>query len=446
MSGPQKPLKIIYKSVDSLTPYENNPRLNDDAVPQVAKSIESFGFLVPMVVSADGVVVTGHTRLKAAKMLGMDKVPCICADDLTPEQIKAFRLADNKVSERADWDQDLLAIELDGLGDFEFEMEDFGFTPMDFGDFEMAGDEDDDEDDYIDDDPSRSRKQSNDSDDAIVDDEPEVLISAMPETEAVIQSGDIVELGRHRLRCGDSLLKESYDALMKGVVADLAFTSPPYNAARLSTGRAQDSAKYLHNDDTYSNEEYSKFLNTVADRLLDNSEEALINIGVLKGSKIGIISLLDAHRSNFKDLIYWKKNNPVPAMAKNHISSAVELIIALGRDGSRMFRHDPGIWYGVIEGNWAGNNQYSAVHRATFPLYLPTEVINHLSDENAVILDPFGGTGTTLIACEDTGRTCYMQEIDPAYCDLIVRRYIERIGSSDTVHLFRNGEEVDVKW
>ncbi len=446
MSDPKKPLKITYKPVDSLIPYENNPRLNDDAVPQVAKSIETFGFLVPMVISADDVVVTGHTRLKAAKMIGMDKVPCICADDLTPEQIKAFRLADNKVSERADWDQDLLELELDVLGDFGFEMEDFGFTPMDFGDFEMADDDDDDPEGLEAGAAPRSEKQSPSSVADVIEDDPEVLISAMPEAKAVVQPGDIIELGRHRLRCGDSLARESFDLLMDGTVADLAFTSPPYNASCLNTGRAQDGAKYLHDEDTYTDDEYSAFLNTVADRLLENSEEALINIGVLKGSKMGIISLLNAHKGNFKDLIYWKKNNPVPALAKNHISSAVELIIALGRDGSRMFRHDPGIWYGVIEGNWAGNNQYSAVHRATFPLYLPTEVINRLSDENATILDPFGGTGTTLIACEDTGRICYMQEIDPAYCDLIVRRYIERVGGSNTVHLYRNGKEMEVEW
>lgn len=122
-----KRINIVYKKVADLSPYENNPRNNDEAVDYVAKSIKEFGFKVPCVVSGDGVLITGHTRLKACKKLGIEEVPCIVADDLTEEQIKAFRLADNKVGEIATWDLDKLNIELDGLKDIGFDMSDYGF-------------------------------------------------------------------------------------------------------------------------------------------------------------------------------------------------------------------------------------------------------------------------------------------------------------------------------
>lgn len=436
----QKPMKIVYRDVDSLVPYDKNPRVNADAVPFVARSIDEFGFRVPIVIDADGVIVCGHTRLEAAKSLGMKSVPCVMADDMTPEQVKAYRLADNKVSELSDWDLDFLA---DELSDIEgIDMEDFGFTPLDFGDFD---DPDDDGSEPDDEDEIEVRDKQNPRS-IMPDEEPEPEPEPLPDAEAVVKKGDIIELGRHRLHCGDSTSAEDMDALMDGATADIAFTSPPYNAGHLGTGRSQDGAKYLNDADERSDEDYGAFLRTSVDLMLEHSHEAFVNIGVLKGSKSAIIDLLYSEKDRFKDFIYWKKNNPVPALAKNHISSAVELIMAFGRDGSRMFRHDPGIWYGVIEGNWAGNNQFAGMHRATFPLYLPTEVINRMTDDDAVVLDPFGGTGTTLIACEDTGRTCYMQELEPQYCDLIVRRYIERVGGSESVHLYRDGKEMRVSW
>lgn len=121
-------MNIVELSVDDLKPYDNNPRKNDDAVPALAKSIEAFGFKVPIVIDKDNVVVTGHTRLKAAKSLGMKRVPCIIADDLTPEQIKAFRVVDNKVAELTEWDAPKLQLELDGLDGLDFDMGNFGFS------------------------------------------------------------------------------------------------------------------------------------------------------------------------------------------------------------------------------------------------------------------------------------------------------------------------------
>ena len=175
-------LKIEYKNVDDLIPYENNPRKNDNAVEAVAKSIKEFGFKVPIVIDSEGIIVAGHTRLKAAKELGLEEVPCIIADDLTPEQVKAFRLADNKLAELADWDFDLLNLELEELEDMNFNMEDFGF--------EINLQEE-------------TKIIEDDFDCDLVE-------------ETDIKQGDIFQLGRHRLMCGDSTSLEDVQKLVGG--------------------------------------------------------------------------------------------------------------------------------------------------------------------------------------------------------------------------------------
>lgn len=173
-------LKIVYKKLEDLTPYENNPRLNDGAVDAVAKSIEEFGFKVPIVIDKDGVIVAGHTRLKAAKQLHIDEVPCIIADDLSDEELKAFRLADNKVSELAEWDFDKLEAE---LKDIDFDMSDFGF------DFNLQKEETE-----------------------VIEDDFDCEL----EEETNIKQGDIFQLGRHRLMCGDSTSLEDVQKLAGG--------------------------------------------------------------------------------------------------------------------------------------------------------------------------------------------------------------------------------------
>lgn len=426
-------LQIVYMPVDSLQAYERNPRLNSEAVPLLMASIRDFGFKVPIVVDSDNVIVAGHTRLKAAKALGMTEVPCIVADDLTPAQIKAFRLADNKVAEIAGWDFDMLDLELAELED-DFDMGDFGFILDDYDDDEIMGEPSDPQSEIMGDVPEAEEFEE-------FEVEEEALVG-----ETIVKTGDRIHLGRHTLRCGDSLSADDLDDLLRGEVVDMAFTSPPYNAGHMDIDRAENGRKYLRDEDVRPEEEYDRFLQDSVALQMERAHEVFINIGILKGSKRSVVKLLNHHLDNFKDLIYWKKSNPVPALAHNHISSATELIIAFGKDGSRVFRHDPGIWYGVIEGPWGGGNPYSKVHRATFPLYLPTEMINRLTPEGATVMDCFGGTGTTLIACEDTGRTCYMQEMEPAYCDIIVRRYIEKVGTDKDVFIERDGEEIRPDW
>ena len=209
-----KKVNIVYKKVKDLIPYENNPRINDGAVDYVAKSIKEFGFKVPCVVSSDGVLITGHTRLKACNKLGIEEVPCIVADDLTPEQVKAFRLADNKTSELAEWDMGKLDIELGEIPDID--MSAFGFD-IEIDDIEEV---------------------------------PEVKEDEAPEVKdeySKAKLGDIYQLGNHRLMCGDSTKAEDIDRLMDGAKADMVLCDAPYGYKYESN--YQDKYKMLQNDD-----------------------------------------------------------------------------------------------------------------------------------------------------------------------------------------------------
>lgn len=226
-------MEIINKSVRDLVPYENNPRNNDEAVEYVAASIREFGFKVPIVIDSDGVIVAGHTRLKAALKLGLDEVPCIVADDLTPDQVAAFRLADNKVSEQATWAEDKLVEELKKLG--EFDMTKFGF------DAELT---------------------EKDPEDIIQDEVP------APPRKAKSKLGQIYQLGRHRLIVGDSTDPEVIDKLMDGATADLWITDPPYNVAlgyndtpeEAKKRRRRTDGKVVQNDQFADKTQYINFL------------------------------------------------------------------------------------------------------------------------------------------------------------------------------------------
>lgn len=205
-------MTIIDKPIDELIPYANNPRHNDDAVFAVANSISQFGFKVPVIVDKENVLVCGHTRYKAAQKLGLKTIPCIIADDLTPEQINAFRLADNKTAELADWDMSKLEEELQGLSN-DFDMEDFGFKELETLD-------------------EPSEIADDDFDDA-------------PPEEPKAKRGDLYQLGEHRVLCGDATDQDDVERLLGGDKADLYLTDPPYNVA-LGMGGSVDEARKRH--------------------------------------------------------------------------------------------------------------------------------------------------------------------------------------------------------
>ena len=389
-------MEIVSRSIDSIKPYEKNPRKNDDAVKYVAESIKQFGFKVPIVIDQDGIIVAGHTRYKAAKKLKMDEVPCIIADDLTEEQVKAFRLADNKVSEKAEWDFDLLGEELDDI--LNIDMDAFGF------DFDIEDEEPEaTEDDY------------------------EVELPEEPKAKL----GDIYQLGRHRLMCGDSTDKETVELLMNGNKADIAFTSPPYNAGSLNiVGNETTKAKYNSYDDNKTELDYFNFIKTNLSLLLDNANEVFYNIGLVENNKRPIIMLQNEFIDKFKDIIYWEKSTVAPHIQNGVINNLVEFILCFG-NGKRKFENaqfSQGTYWNVIKGANASGNEYSKIHKATFPVYLPSNIIENFSPKTRTVVDCFGGTGTTLIACEQLDRTCYMMELDPKYVDVIIDRWEQFTG------------------
>ena len=407
---------IIMLPVPEVRPYEKNPRKNAGAVKYVKASIEKFGFKQPIIVDSNRVIIAGHTRLEAAKSLGMAEVPCIVADDLTDAQVKALRLADNKVAEFSEWEMNLFGEELGELAEIsDIDMGDFGF---DLSEFDNIG----------------------------MDEKTEVEEDEVPEeVEPICKKGDIWQLGEHRLMCGDSTDKENIKKLMDGNRADITFSSPPYNMLQNGSIAASaekyktinntykiDKGTYDEFSDALSNEEYSQLLCSTLENGLENSDDVMFNIGILSGSKFGIIDMMHKFQKNFCDIIVWNKKNSIPLgtpASAGLVSHRCELIFCFNQKGTRAFSHPQ--WKNTkfkgemminrIDTGNCSNNEFSKIHHATFPVEFASKVIEMYSAES--VIDLFGGVGTTLIAAEQIGRKCYMMELSPKYCDVIIARW-----------------------
>lgn len=393
-------------SLDLLKPYERNAKIHgEEQIELLMNSIREFGFLSPCLVERGTFnLIAGHGRVEAAKRLGMEKVPCVFVEDITEEQRRAYILADNRLTELGTWDMDLVNIELGELDDMGFDVSVTGF------DFEA--------------DPPE-----------ISDDEYEEPQNIEPRT----KQGDLWQLGNHRLICGDSTDVAVFEKLFGGERAEICITSPPYNASHMDVALSEECGggfnkstqrKYINDDDERSEDEYFDFICSNIDAVMAFSDEVFYNIGVGAGSKTTIARLLDKYAANFKDLMYWEKENPMPVIIESVLASAVELIICLGNNGSRSFNHfNDRMFHGVIHGLSAStSNKYADIHKATFPVYLPAEIIQRFTTPNGTVLDCFGGTGTTMIACEQLGRKCFMSELEPTYCDVIIDRWEQLTG------------------
>lgn len=394
-------MNIIEKPINEVIPYEKNPRINDNAVPAVMKSIEEFGFKVPIVIDKNGTIVTGHTRLKAAKKLGMKTVPCIVADDLTPEQIKAFRLADNKVAEAAEWDMELLNEELDGIIDID--MSDFNF-----------GD--------ITDSPS--------SEDVVEDDGENIELPSEPKT----RLGDIWMIGRHKLMCGDATSEDVLKRLMGGDKVDMYLTDPPYNVAY--EGKTED--KLTIQNDSMEDSAFYQFLVdsfVAADSVMN--EGAAFYVWHADSEGYNFRGACRAVEWELRECLIWNKNTMV-----------------LGRQDYQ-WKHEPCLygWKGGAAHNWYSDRKQTTVidmnkpnRNAEHPTMKPVQLFAYLMENSSkpgdIILDSFCGSGTTLIACEQMGRVARVLELDPKYCDVIVERYINLVGSFDEVSVERNGKMI----
>lgn len=409
-------MKIIEKNIDSLTPYHNNPRHNEKAVAAVAESIREFGFKVPIVIDSDGVIVAGHTRHKAAQKLGLKKVPCIIADDLTPEQIKAFRVADNKVSELSEWDFEKLEQELAGLS---LDMERFGFDPP-----------------------------SGDNGGEIVEDEPpDVDDEKPPET----QLGDVYALGRHRLICGDATKPDTIQRLTEGAQMDLVLTDPPYNADY--EGKTKDALK-IQNDNMTDAHFYAFLLDTFNNLYQITKPGGVVYIFHAHMESVNFLSAYRAADFYLHQMLVWNKNTMV--LGHCDYQWKHEPIIYGWKPGAGHYFTNSRVEYTVIEDapnvNKMSKSELremvkellqrgdpvtvisedkparNAEHPTMKPVKLVAYLIRNSTKPGENIIDVFGGSGSTLIAAEQTGRTCYTAELDPRYCDVIVKRWEKLTG------------------
>lgn len=449
-------MNIVDKNVDEIIPYENNPRKNDKAVPAVAKSIQEFGFKVPIVIDKNNIIVNGHTRLKAAKKLGLETVPCIVADDLTPDQIRAFRLADNKVGEIATWDDDKLEEELTELTGI-IDMQDFGFE--DFFSKE-----------------AQDTVQPGDDD--------------VKEPAAVfVKPGDLWVLGRHKLLCGDATKDTDVDRIMAGEKAQLVHTDPPYGVSYVT-----QSGKYemIKNDDKTGDDLLSTLLVPAFKEYVRNTDpDAAFYIWHASSTRRDFEDAMLAAGLLEKQYIIWAKPAPVLGhadyqwshepcfygekagqhahfygdrtqrtvwMATIHSRAAMAASLAGGvvltdGKGSKIYvsaktpkgkklRYvrvsDEGQTVDLqpdstVSTVWEIGRDSKTIHPTQKPLEIPIRAINNSSKPGDLVLDFFGGSGSTLIAAEKTGRRCNTIELDPKYCSAIIDRYIETVNDNSQV-------------
>lgn len=363
-------MQIIQKKLADIVPYANNTKKHDETqIKNVAESIKKYGWVQPIVIDNDGTIVIGHCRALAAERLGIEEVPCVVVSDLTEDEINALRIVDNKTNE-SPWDFDLLSAELPeiDLSDFEF---DFGI-------------EDEEEETEI-----------------VEDEAPEVDEDAEP----ITKLGDIWQLGRHRLMCGSSLAQADIDKLLDGAKCELTFTDPPYQLETQGGGilKKANSMKQIKQNgvDTFD-----------PSMLILQSETNIYchNKPLIKK----YIELAEANNQPY-DLCFYKKLCTVPNY-KGHMMTDCEYIAIIGKQ-------DPnkGLPKETYSKCYIGKKDHDNELSYSKPVELCAKYIRLYGKKN--ILDLFGGSGSTLIACEQLDRTCYMMELDPRYCDVIVKRW-----------------------
>ena len=426
-------LKVIYLPTTSLKPHPQNPRVHTDKqVSQIAQSIETFGFNVPILVDDRENVVAGHGRLLAAKKLGWNTVPVIKLDHLSEAQHKAFLIADNRLTENSTWDDRLLGEQLKVLSELEldFDLEVIGFETAEI-DVLIDGLE------------------------AISEPDPDDRLPAF-ETSAVSVEGDLWQLGKHRVLCGNSLISRNYDRLMDGAKADLVITDPPYNVA--IDGHASGLGKTRHREfqmasGEMSGEEFAGFLGNAMALAMLNSQAGSLAYYFMDWRHMW--QILVAGRvvyGELMNLLVWEKSN---AGMGSFYRSGHELIflfkngeaahrnnIQLGKFG----RYRTNIWKYPAANTFSRSGpdgDLLALHPTPKPVALIADAIKDSTRRGALVLDPFLGSGTAVIAAERAGRVCYGLELDPLYVDAIVRRW-QRRTKRNALHV-ESGESFQIR-
>lgn len=400
-----KELTLI--EIDKLIPYINNARTHSpEQITKLRSSLREFGFINPVLIDRKYNVIAGHGRLEAAKAEGIKEVPCVYVDHLTEAQKKAYIIADNRMAMDAGWDEELLKVELEALEGESFDLSLTGFEEDELADLFKSDESPIEDDDYD--------------------------LSEALEKAAFVERGDRWIVGRHVLYCGDATNKDDVDKLMDGKSANLVLTDPPYGVSFKS------SSGLTIKNDSMKNDEFYNFLKSAFDNMVAHCE---------KGAA-GYVFHADTEGLNFR---------------KAFIDSGFHLAgcciwvkdsLVLGRSDYQ-WQHEP-VLYGFLQNgkhNWYSDRKQTTIwnfkkpkrnenHPTSKPLDLLSYPLQNSTRENAVVIDTFGGSGSTLMACELTNRICYTMELDEKYASVILRRYVDNGGDLSGVYCIRNGEKV----
>lgn len=401
-------VKLEQVPIDKLVPYARNARTHSkEQIAQLRASLREFGFVSPAVIDSKYNILVGHGRVQAAREEGYKTIPCVFAENLTDAQKRAYILADNQLALNAGWDEEKLSVELSDLKDESFDLSLLGFDEKDLEKL-MAG-------------PGDGGAQDDDFD-----------LSAALEKASFVEKGDLWTVGKHRLLCGDATSPEDVERLMGGKTANLILTDPPYGVSfKASDGLTIE-------NDSLKGDEFYKFLLSAFTNMAAHLE---------KGGAAYVFHA-DTEGLNFRKafidagfhlagVCIWVKNS-----------------LVLGRSDYQ-WQHEP-ILYGFLQNGkhpWYSDRKQTTIwnfnkpkrnkdHPTSKPLDLLSYPIKNSSQENAIVLDTFGGSGSTMMACEQMNRICYMSELDPKYASVILRRYVEDTGDADGVYVERGGKKL----
>ena len=399
-------MQVKTVKISELKPHPKNPRVHpDSAIEKLERSIKEFGWTNPILVSADGYILASHARLKAAEKAGIEEVPVIYLP-LEGAKAEAYLIADNRLQDETDWDYEKLKDLLQELDTGELDLE---LTGFDVGEIE----------DLI--------AQLHVPEEIVEDEVPE------PPEEPITKPGDLWILGRHRLLCGDATKKEDVERLMDGKKADMVFADPPYNIAYEGGSKKREMIKNDKIDDFY-NFLYDAYANCF--EYMKNGSPIYICHNELE--RVNFTKAFEDVGFKMSSIIIWAKNNSTFSINKDYKQ-----------------KHEP-IIYGWKQGanhTWVGGTcedtlweinrpSKSDLHPTMKPIELVARSLTNSSYKDALVYDPFGGSGSTLIACEQLKKICYMMELDPIYCDVIVQRYINLKGHDGDVYLERDGNKI----
>ena len=402
--------ELTLVATDKLVPYANNARTHSqEQILKLRSSLREFGFINPVIVDRDLTIIAGHGRVMVAKAEGIKEVPCVFVDHLTEAQKKAYILADNRMALDAGWDEELLRVELQELEGLNFDLGLTGFDEKELADF-FADDKAEVEDDDYD------------------------LTEAL-EKASFVERGDVWVVGRHRLVCGDATNEADVNLLMDGKKANLILTDPPYGVSFTSS-----SGLKIQND-SLKNEEFYNFLLAAFKNMVAHAEPGAA----------GYVFHADTEGLNFRNAFI---------NAGFHLAGCciwVKDSLVLGRSDYQ-WQHEP-VLYGFLKNgkhSWYSDRKQTTIwnfkkpkrsenHPTSKPLDLLSYPLKNSTQENAIVVDTFGGSGSTLMACELSNRICYTMELDEKYASVILRRYVENTNDAENVYCIRGGQQIPYK-